>query len=93
MSGERVADTLLPLHTPGGTRPGAIYGVSPPLAPSQGCEQETTSAKTRGDCTRPGAIDGVSPPLAPSQECEQGRRPSRRRGNGTRPGAIDEVMY
>ena len=28
-----------------GTRPGAMEGVSPPLAPSQGCEQETTSAE------------------------------------------------
>ena len=26
-----------------GTRPGAMDGVFPPLAPSQGCEQETTS--------------------------------------------------
>ena len=42
-------------------------GVSPPLAPSQGCKQETTSA----EMTRPGAMDGVSPPLAPSQGCEQ----------------------
>ena len=31
-----------------GTRPGAMDGVSPPLAPSQGCEQETTSAEMRG---------------------------------------------
>ena len=31
-----------------GTRPGARDGVSPPLAPSQGCEQETTSAETTG---------------------------------------------
>ena len=29
-----------------GTRPGAGDGVSPPLAPSQGCEQETTTAET-----------------------------------------------
>ena len=29
-----------------GTRPGAGDGVSPPLAPSQGCEQETTTADT-----------------------------------------------
>ena len=26
--------------------PGATDGVSPPLAPSQGCKQETTSAET-----------------------------------------------
>ena len=31
-----------------GTRPGAGDGVSPPLAPSQGCEQETTTAETTG---------------------------------------------
>ena len=31
-----------------GTRPGAMDGVSPPLAPSQGCEQETTSAEMTG---------------------------------------------
>ena len=31
-----------------GTRPGAMDRVSPPLAPSQGCEQETTSAETTG---------------------------------------------
>ena len=31
-----------------GTRPGARDGVSPPLAPSQGCEQETTTAETTG---------------------------------------------
>ena len=30
------------------TRPGAMDGVSPPLAPSQGCEQETTSAEMTG---------------------------------------------
>ena len=31
-----------------GTRPGAMDGVSPPLAPNQGCEQETTSAEMTG---------------------------------------------
>ena len=30
------------------TRSGARHGVSPPLAPSQGCEQETTSAEMTG---------------------------------------------
>ena len=34
----------LPRRRGDGTKPGAIDGVSPPLAPSQGCEQETTSA-------------------------------------------------
>ena len=32
----------------GGTRPGTRDGVSPPLAPSQGCEQETMSAEMTG---------------------------------------------
>ena len=31
-----------------GTRPGAMDGVFPPLAPSQGCEQETTSDERTG---------------------------------------------
>ena len=31
-----------------GTRPGAMDGVSPPLARSQGCEQETTPAEMTG---------------------------------------------
>ena len=31
-----------------GTRAGARDGVSPPLAPSQGCEQETPSTETTG---------------------------------------------
>ena len=31
-----------------GRRPGAMDEVSPPLAPSQGCEQETTSAEMTG---------------------------------------------
>ena len=31
-----------------GTRPGARHGVSPPLAPSQGFKQETTSAEMTG---------------------------------------------
>ena len=31
-----------------GTRLGAGDGVSPPLVPSQGCEQETTTAETTG---------------------------------------------
>ena len=52
--------------------PGPMDEVSPPLAPSQRCEQETTSAGMQGDGTRPGTMDEVSPPLAPSQRCEQG---------------------
>ena len=56
-----------------GTRPGARDGVSPPLAPSQGCEQETTTAETTGRRHEAGRQSLVSPPsLAPSQGCEWG---------------------
>ena len=55
-----------------GTRPGARDGVSPPLAPSQGCEQETTTAETTGRQHEAGRQSLVSPPLAPSQGCEWG---------------------
>ena len=56
-----------------GTRPGAMDGVFPPLAPSQGCEQETTSAEDDGATARGRAPECVfPPPLAPSQGCEQG---------------------
>ena len=46
---------------------------SPPLAPSQGCEQETTTAETTTAETARGRALGTepSPPLAPSQGCEQ----------------------
>ena len=50
-----------------GTRPGARDGVSPPLAPSQGCEQETKTAEQRGDGTRPGARVWFPPPPSRSQ--------------------------
>ena len=54
-----------------GTRPGA-WEPSPPLAPSQGCEQETTIARD-DEATARGRALGTepSPPLAPSQGCEQ----------------------
>ena len=56
-----------------GTRPGARDGVSPPLAPSQGCEQETTTAETTGRRHEAGRQSLVfPPPLAPSQGCEWG---------------------
>ena len=51
-------------------RPGAMDEVSPPLAPSQGQEQEKTSAEMTRDGTRPGAVHEVSPPLDPSQGCK-----------------------
>ena len=53
-----------------GTRPGAIDGVSPLLAPSQGCEQETTMVVSAGhgsgtlkpeECFRPGRPSAGSP--------------------------------
>ena len=45
-----------------GTRLGAMDGVSPPLAPSQGCEQETTSAEDDGATAR-GRAPGMEFPL------------------------------
>ena len=67
-----------------GTRPGPRDGVSPPLAPSQGCEQETTTAETTGRRHEAGRQSLVSPPLAPSQgpiicliePCRAYKRPS-----------------
>ena len=45
---------------------------SPPLAPSQGCEQETTIVRDDGATARGRALGTEpSPPLAPSQGCEQ----------------------
>ena len=54
-----------------GTRPGAGDGVSAPLAPSQGCEQETTAAETTERRHEAGRWGWSPPPLAPSQGCEQ----------------------
>ena len=45
-----------------GTRPGAGDGVSPPLAPSQGCEQETTTAEMTGRRQEAGRQSLVPPP-------------------------------
>ena len=46
--------------------------LSPPLAPSQGCEQEMTIARDDGPTARGRALGKEpSPPLAPSQGCEQ----------------------
>ena len=42
-------------------------GVSPPLAPSQGCEQETTSAEDDGATAGGRAPECVSPPPSRSQ--------------------------
>ena len=58
----------------GATARGRALGAepSPPLAPSQGCEQETTIARDDGATARGRALGTEpSPPLAPSQGCEQ----------------------
>ena len=60
----------------GATARGRALGMepSPPLAPSQGCEQETTNGDDDGATAR-GRVLGMEfspPPLAPSQGCEQG---------------------
>ena len=59
-----------------GTRPGAMDGVSPPLAPSQGCEQETTSAEDDGATARGRAPECVFPPplSLPVRDASRGRR-------------------
>ena len=76
-----------------GTRPGTGDGVSPPLAPSQGCEQETTTAETTGRRHEAGCQSLVSPPplSLPVRDASGGRHPQRRRSEGTRPGAGDGV--
>ena len=63
---------LILLSPPPGTRPGARHGVSSPLAPSQGCEQETTSAEMMGRRHEAGRQSFFPPTLAPSQGSEQG---------------------
>ena len=67
--------------------------VSPPLAPSQGCEQETTSAGMTGDGTRPSAMHKVSPPLAPSQGREQETTMVVPAGNGSGTGTTEPEEY
>ena len=58
-----------------GTRPGGRDGVSSPLAPSQGCEQETTSAETTGGRHEAGRRSVFSLPLSlPVRDASRGRR-------------------
>ena len=70
-----------------GTRPGVRDGVSPPLAPSQGCEQETTCAEDVRATARGRAPWTESPLLSLPVRDASRRRRSPRRGDGTRPGA------
>ena len=66
---------------------------SPPLAPSQGCEQETTTAETTERRHEAGHW-GLSLPLLslPVRDASRRQRPQRRRSDGTRPGAGDGVF-
>ena len=66
-----------------GTRPGARDGVPPPLAPSQGCEQETRSAEMTGRRHEAGR-QGWS---LPSSRSQSGMRAGDdvRQDDGTRP--------
>ena len=58
-----------------GTRPGTRDGVSPPLAPNQGCEQETTSTATTGRWHEAGRRSMAFPPLSlPVRDASRGRR-------------------
>ena len=58
-----------------GTRSGARDGVSPPLAPSPGYEQENTDAETTGRRHEAGRQSLVSPPLSlPVRDASRGRR-------------------
>ena len=67
-----------------GTKP------SPPLAPSQGCEQGTTTAETTKRWHEAGRLGRSLPLLSlPVREASRRRRPQRRRSDGTRPGAWD----
>ena len=63
---------------------------SPPLAPSQGCEQETTTSETTERQHEAGRL-GCSLPLLslPVRDASRRRRPQRRRSDSTRPGAWD----
>ena len=75
-----------------GTRPGAGDGVSPPFAPSQGCEAGDDDRRDDGATARGRAPEFGSPPLSlPVRDASGGRRPQRRRSDGTRPGAGDGV--
>ena len=64
-----------------GTRLGAMDEVFPPLASSQGCEQETTSAKDDGTTARGWAPWMKSPLLSlPVRDASRRRRPPKTTG-------------
>ena len=64
-----------------GTRLGAMDGVSPPLTPSQGCEQETTSAEDDGAMARGRAPWTEFPLLSlPVRDTSRRRRPPKMTG-------------
>ena len=73
---------IMPRRRGDGTRPGAIDGVTPPLPPSQGCEQETTFAETTFAETT-FAVTTFAVTTGRRDDGATGRR-----GDGTRPGAI-----
>ena len=76
----------------GATARGRALGTepSPPLAPSQGCEQETTTAETTERRHEAGRLGRSLPLLSlPVRDASRRRRPQRRRSDGTRPGAWD----
>ena len=70
-----------------GTRPGAKDRVSPPLAPSQGCEQETTSAETTGQRHEAGR-QGRSLPSSRSQSRMRAGDDVRREDGATARGRV-----
>ena len=75
-----------------GTRPGAMDGVSPPLAPSQGCEQETTSAETTGRGHEAGR-HGRSLPSSRSQSGMRAGDDVRREDGATARGRAPECVF
>ena len=79
----------------GATARGRALGMesSPPLAPSQGCEQETTTAETTERRHKAGRLGWSLPLLSlPVRDASRRRPPQRRRSDGTRPGAWDGVF-
>ena len=89
-SGMRAGDD--DLRDDGATARGRALGTepSPPLAPSQGCEQETTTSEATERQHEAGRLGRSLPLLSlPVRDASRRRRPQRRRSDGTRPGAWD----
>ena len=79
----------------GATARGRALGMesSPPLAPSQGCEQETTTTETMERRHEAGRLGWSLPLLSlPVRDASRRRRPQRQQSDGTRPGAGDGVF-